>query len=173
MKEIIFNDNNLKDSDIEKTVIRVKGLIVNSRNKLLLVYNNYTYQLPGGHLKDKEEIDGSLKREIKEEIGIDVVINEAPFLCIKTYDNDYCETGSKVLNIIYYYRIITDELPNINYTHYDELELLSDFKLYYVSLSGIRSFLKKAMNAEDIEASIYKEMMTTIDIYEEIYGRFV
>lgn len=173
MKEIIINDNNLSDSDILKKVIRVKGMLINSRNKVLLVYNNYTYQFPGGHLKDKEAIEDCLKREIKEEIGIDVVIDSSPFLCIKTYDNNYCETGSKVLNIIYYYKIYTDEIPNINNTHYDELELLSEFKLFYVSLSGLRSFLIKAKKEEKIEMTIYREIMYTIDIYEEVFGRFL
>ena len=80
MKEIIFNDNNLKESDFTEKVIRVKGLIINSDNKILIAHNNNTYQFPGGHLEENENMDECIKREIKEETGIDVNINEEPFL---------------------------------------------------------------------------------------------
>ena len=43
MKEIIINENNLKDSDIEKKVVRVKGLLINSSGQILLAHNNNTY----------------------------------------------------------------------------------------------------------------------------------
>ena len=33
MREIVFNNHNLTDHDMEETVVRVKGLIVNSRGK--------------------------------------------------------------------------------------------------------------------------------------------
>ncbi len=52
MKKIIINDDHLKDTDVEMRVIRVKGFILNSKNKILLAHNNNTYQFPGGHVED-------------------------------------------------------------------------------------------------------------------------
>ena len=171
MREIIINDDNLSDLDIDSVVIRVKGIILNSYNKLLLVFNNDTYQLPGGHLKNNETINECLSREIREEIGIDIDVDSIePFLCIKTYDKDYNNTGKKVLNMIYYFKIDNDEEPNIDNTNYDELELLSEFELYYVNFSNIRSFFSKAFNDNKIEESIYREIDTAIDIYNDVYG---
>ena len=78
METIIINDNNLTDEDMEKKVIRVKGLIINSKGKILLAHNNNTYQFPGGHLEDDEDMDSCIIREVKEETGIDVVVKEKP-----------------------------------------------------------------------------------------------
>lgn len=172
MKEIIINDFNLSDDDIEENVIRVKGLIINSKGKILLAHNNHTYQFPGGHLEDGEEMDECIVREIKEETGIQVSIEEKPFLCIKTYDNDYFGTGRKVLNSIYYYRFLTDEMPNFEETHYDELELATDFNLFYVVFADLENFLKKGMKDGMIDPNIGREMIHVVQIYHDLYGGY-
>ena len=74
MKEIIINDHQLTDDDIEMKVVRVKGLILNSKGKILLAHNNHTYQFPGGHVDDDESMDECILREIKEETGISLEI---------------------------------------------------------------------------------------------------
>lgn len=43
MKEIIYNHDNLKETDIDETVIRVKALIINSNNEIMLGYAHKTY----------------------------------------------------------------------------------------------------------------------------------
>ncbi|MBQ3306809.1 MAG: NUDIX hydrolase [Bacilli bacterium] len=170
MKEIIINDNHLLDSDIEKEVVRVKGLIINSHGKILLAHNNNTFQFPGGHLDEGEDMNECITREIVEETGIHVILKEEPFLCIKTYDNDYFGTGKKVLNSIYYYRFFTDELPNFEETHYDELELATEFDLFYIPFVDLKNFLQKCIEDEKIDPNIGREMIHVVEIYNEIYN---
>lgn len=169
MKEIIFNDNNLKESDFTEKVIRVKGLIINSDNKILIAHNNNTYQFPGGHLEENENMDECIKREIKEETGIDVNINEEPFLCIRNYDNNYFGTGRKVLNSIYYYRFFTDDTPNFDETNYDELELETEFNLFYVYFPNLKEFINKSIEENTIEEGIGREMIRVVNEYNEIF----
>ena len=170
MKKIVFNNNNLTNSDIALKVTRVKGLLINSKGKILLAHHNNTYQFPGGHLEENEDMKGCLTREIREETGIDINISEAPFLCITTYDDNYFGSGKCVLNSIYYFRILTDKLPDFSKTHYDELELATDFNLFYVNFSDLDSFLKKSINDGTIDLSIAKEMLQVVNVYNEIYG---
>lgn len=170
MKELIINKNNLSDRDISKKVIRVKGLIINSKGKILLAHNNHTYQFPGGHKEDDESMNDCIVREIKEETGIHVLVDEEPFLCISTYDNDYFGTGNKVLNKIYYYRFFTDDLPNIEETHYDELELATDFNLFYVNFNELESFLKKCLDDGSIDRNIGVEMLHVVHEYQNMFG---
>ena len=172
MKEIIINDYNLTDEDMEDKVVRVKGLIINSKGKILLAHNNNTYQFPGGHLEDDEDMDECILREVKEETGIDVKLEEEPFLCIKTYDNDYFGTGKKVLNSIYYYRFLTDDMPNFQETHYDELELATDFNLFYVVFADLENFLKKSIDDGMIDPNIGREMIHVVQIYHDLYGGY-
>lgn len=172
MREIVFNDYNLKEEDVERKVIRVKGLLINSNGKILLAHNNDTYQFPGGHLEDNEQMDECIIREVKEETGIDVKVVERPFLCIRTFDNDYFGTGKKVLNSIYYYRFFTDDLPNFNETHYDELELATEFNLFYVVFADLEKFINKSIAEKSIDPKIGREMIQVVQIYNDIYGGF-
>ena len=170
MKEIIINDHNLTDVDIEQKVVRVKGLIMNSRGKILLAHNNNTYQFPGGHTEENESMNDCILREIKEETGITVEITEDPFLCIRTYDNNYFGTGKKVLNSIYYYRFFTDEVPNFDETHYDDLELATDFDLFYLNFSELKEFLQKEDASDRMDGNIAREMIHVVDEYNEMFG---
>ena len=170
MKQIIFNDNNLTDNDIELKVVRVKALMINSNGKILLAHNNNTYQFPGGHTEENESKKDCLIREVLEETGIELNVDEEPFLCITTYDNNYFGSGKKVLNSIYYYRTFTDSLPDLSKTHYDELELATDFNLYYVNFNTLENFLKNAIENGSIDVNIAKEMISVVDVYHEVYG---
>ena len=170
MKKIVINDNNLNNDSMEMEVVRVKGLIINSKGKILLAHNNNTYQFPGGHREDDESNEECIVREIKEETGINVLLKEEPFMCITTYDNDYFGTGRKVLSKIYYYRFFTDELPNYEETHYDALELATDFNLFYIEFDDLKNFLMKCIKNDTIDANIAREMIFVVDVYNEIFG---
>ncbi|MBQ6324068.1 MAG: NUDIX hydrolase [Bacilli bacterium] len=170
MKEVIINDNSLTMDDIEKEVIRVKAFIINSKGKILIAHNNNTYQFPGGHTEGNETLEDCLVREIREEIGIDVEHLEEPFFRVVTFDNDYFGTGKKVLNSIYYYRIITDQEPDLSKTHYDELELATDFNLYYVNFKNLDAFLNKEIALGNIDPKIGKEMLLAFEEYKNKYG---
>ena len=167
MNKIIINDHNLKEEEIELKVTRVKALLINSSGKILLAHNNNTYQFPGGHVDDNESRDQCIIREIKEETGIDVIVKEPPFLKIVTYDYDYFGRGKKVLNTIYYYVFYTDEEPNIDETHYDELELETDFNLFYINIDELDSFIKKSMSSNNMDSNIGREMIYVYEEYEK------
>ena len=170
MKKIIINDNHLTDKDIERKVTRVKALMINKKGKILIAHNNNTYQFPGGHTEENETIDNCILREIKEETGIQLTIEEDPFLCIETYDNNYFGTGKKVLNRIYYYRFLTDEVPNFRETHYDELELSTDFNLFYFNLKDLEIFIEKNLKEGTLDEKIGREMIYAMKEYRKIYG---
>ena len=169
MKEFVINDDNLHEEDIEMKVVRVKALILNSKGNILLAYNNNTYQFPGGHLDDGESIDECMKREIKEEVGIDVEVND-PFLSIETYDNNYFGTDKKVLNTIYYYKVFTDLEPDFSKTKYDELEAKTDFDLFYVDFFNLEKFIISKIDSNEIDPKIAREMLHVVKEYNKIYG---
>ena len=170
MRKLIINDDNLKKEEIDFTVTRVKGIIINSRGDILLCHNNNTYQLPGGHVDDNETLESCLKREIKEETGIDVKLNYPPIMEIITYDSNYFNTGKKVESKIYYFRVDCDEEPNFSETNYDELELETDFNLFYINGSNMSLFLKKCLDDGSIDSSIGREMLLVFEEYEKVYG---
>ncbi len=64
-----------------KLIISVYLILIRN-NKVLLLrrrntgYEDGKYGLPSGHLEDNESITNALKREVKEEIGIDINIDD-------------------------------------------------------------------------------------------------
>ena len=60
-------------------------LLLENQNKILLMkrkntgYEDGKYSLPGGHVEANEEIRKALVREAKEEIGIDINIEDVQF----------------------------------------------------------------------------------------------
>lgn len=169
MRRILLNDDNLQEEDLDFEVIRVKGLIINSTGDILIAHNNGTYQFPGGHKEDDENLDDCLEREIREETGISVTSN-GPFMQITTYDSNYFNQNKKVCNKIYYYVLQTDDKPNYAETHYDELECQTDFNLFYISIRELRNFLKRAMEERNLDEKIGREMLLVLDEYNNLYG---
>ena len=97
MRTVVINDDYLGDSDVDFSVTRAKGIIINNENKVILAHNNGTFQFPGGHVEEGEDEKECLIREVREEVGIENFNVEDPFLKIITYDSHYFNTESVVI----------------------------------------------------------------------------
>lgn len=170
MKRIFINEDNLRIEDLDYEVIRVKGIVVNQEDEVLLVHNNNTFQFPGGHLEKDEDMELALEREIKEETGICVDSFLGPFMQITSYMKNYFGSDKNVCSKIYYYRIISDELPNIRETQYDELEKMTDFQIHYVPILELEDFLKNSMKEQKIDINIGKEMLFVLEEYDRLFS---
>lgn len=169
MKKIIINDSNLEDKDIDYSVIRVKALVVNDEGKLILAHNNGTFQFPGGHLEEDEDLKEALIREVKEETGISNMNVRDCFLQIVTYDDNYFDSGKHVINKIYYYKIDTTDKPDLKNTSYDEIESSSPFNLYYLDVDKMKEFIKRKQESNDLDSKIAREMLLATEAFNYTY----
>lgn len=147
VKEIIYNEDNLKDSDINNVVERAKAIIVNSKEEILLGYGNNNYQIIGGHKEENETYKDCLIREVKEETGITINdFDEKVILTIKYYCKDY---PSKSVNTLFkadYYAIRTDQKPDINLINLTENEKEGLFEFKYISKDNVINELIKTFD---------------------------
>lgn len=162
MQEIFYNDSNLTKEEIDKTIIRVKAVIINDKEEILLASSWNTYQFPGGHLENNETIENALKREIFEETGIIIKNINKPFLLIRSYHKNYRTTNENRENLIYYYQIKTNELPHLDNLHLDDLELKGNYHIDYFPLNKIEKYLNETINLNPINKIIYEEMKTVL-----------
>ena len=162
MKEIIYNKENLTDKDVDETVIRVKALIVNSKNEILLGYCHKTYQFPGGHIEENEDLEEGLKREVKEE-------NLKPYEKIIYYTSNYRNTGLNRKNEIYYYVVKTDEPVNINNMNLDDWEKEGNYIIKTIPLNDIEKVLKNSIPDNPINSIIVEEMIEVLNEYKKSY----
>lgn len=67
-------------------IVTVDGIIENDKNEILLVKNRYKniYTVPGGQVEVGENLIDALKREIREESGVEVSVEKLVCICSNT-----------------------------------------------------------------------------------------
>ena len=166
MEIIVNNKYNLKDSDMDEVVKRVKILIINSSQEMLLGYSHNAYQFIGGHVED-ESFDEAIIREVKEETGIELNKNSTylPFATFNGYYKDWPSVGKNRKTEIYYYEVYSDELPNLNKTNYTEHEKEGNFELRYLKLEDVLMEINHNAFIYGDNNGIAKEMLELLKIY--------
>lgn len=166
MKEIIYNYDYLSEEDITEVVVRIKVLLINNRN-ILLGNERSIYQFPGGHLEEGETFEECLKREIKEETGIDIENNEIekPFMKVSYFNKDYPTKGVNRKSEIYYYAIKTSKTPNLDKVNYTENEKEGNFKLESIPLNKVINILKDNIPNNEKNKVITPDMIMAIEEY--------
>ena len=170
MKKIIYNKENLTDKDVDEIVIRVKALIINSKDEILLGHCHKTYQFPGGHLEENENPEEGLKREVKEETGIEIKeINLKPFEKIIYYSSNYRNTGLNRKNEIYYYIVKTNKSVNANNMNLDNWEKGGNYTVKKVPLTDVEQVLRSSIHDNPINSIIVEEMLEVLNEYKNNY----
>ncbi|MBN2039481.1 MAG: NUDIX hydrolase [Spirochaetes bacterium] len=85
----------------ENIRIRVAAIIIEDSNILLIAHkkdDNIYWLLPGGGVKEGEALKEALSRELKEELGISVKVNEVALIS----DSIAPDLGKHILNICFF-----------------------------------------------------------------------
>lgn len=171
MKVKIYNYDKIREEEITDRVIRVKALMVNSKNEILLGEAFGTVQFPGGHLKSNEEFSKGLIREIKEETGITLKGNFEPFFAIKYYLKDFPNKKNNRSIEIYYYRVDTDEPYDLTKVSLDDQERKGGFKLEYVLIDNFKKYLKEHLDNNPFNKLVSREMNLAMRYYKRLRGK--
>ena len=166
MKEIFIN-NSIDNKKVDEEEIRVKGLIINSSNEILLGYSYHTYQFPGGHLEKGESIKDCLKREILEETGMEISLSlMKPLISIKYYTKKN-SNNKNCCEKIYYYVIKTDEKVNLRRTSYTKEEKIGNYVLRYIDINDVEDIIIDHVNKYPTQKVIAYEMLMAIKEYKD------
>ena len=170
MKEVLYNYDNLTSKDIDEVVIRTKGLLINENNEILVVYSNKTYHFPGGHLEEGESLLECLSREIKEETGIDLKIEELdPFEKITHYNKNYHNSGKNRESAVYFYVVNTDKDYDLSSQSLTVDEVEGNFTVKRIPIKDIEHVLIDSVNDNPINKVIVEEMLDVIKEYKKVY----
>lgn len=164
MKEIIYNEDNLRDEEIHEWVKRAKLLVVNSKDEILLGHTDDSYYFLGGHVDGDESDNECLIREIKEEAGIDYdpKVSE-PIVSIKYYCKNYPQEGMNRGYISNYYVVYDDMVVNPDNVNLTEGEKAGNLRFVYLHrdnvLDEVRPYLEICKRRNVVR--------DTIDVLEE------
>ena len=113
-----------------KIMFAQKAFIVND-GKLLLVKKSANapiepnkWEVPGGRINFGESIEDHIKREVKEEVGIDIEVGE-PF-DIWTFFIDSYHNNEKI-QVVAAARLCKPKSFNINFCGHDEADYISEY----------------------------------------------
>jgi len=162
MKTILINEDNMTDNDIKEVETRVKAILINDNNEILMGHSYDTYQFIGGHVENNEDLLVTLSREIIEEAGIDLHLKNIEPIALYTR---YKENDSKKL-LIYYYVIHTNAKPNRNNTNYTKEEVIGNFDLRYVKVSDLKQVIEENLKynkGKELSNDISKEILLLLD----------
>lgn len=119
----------------DRFLVGVTGVILDSDNKILLfkhTYRSHSWSLPGGYLKSGEHPREGLEREIEEESGLIVSVDES----VKTRTDrefarlDLCYTGVLIGGEF----TPTHEVTEYGFFAVDELPLLRQNQVFLIDL---------------------------------------
>ena len=169
MKTVVKNAYNLTDNDINETEVRVKMILVNKKNEVLLGYAKNKYQFIGGHVEGKETLLETAQREIQEETGITINLDNQmkPVAKYIGYWKDKSRENNNKKTEIYYYLLDCNAKINYDNTNYTEEEKRKNFELRYVPLKNLKQEIinnyKKYKEAKNIATEML-EIMEKIKI---------
>ena len=166
MKEILLNYDNITEDQIDKTVVRVKSILVNDKNEALVGYSFDEFQFIGGHVEEGENPNDTIIREIKEETGINVKEKVEPFIKLTRYYKNYKGRDENRNSIIYYYAIRVNEEPKIDKTTYTESEIRGNFTIRKIPLKDLVNEIRKDMLKDKHQHLIDEEMIEVFDLYD-------
>lgn len=144
---IVYNPMKIKD--VKETKNKVRILICNSNNEILVANYHGIYMLPGGKVEDNIISDKikkrNLIREIKEEVGIDINEKNIEYLeYLLHYQENYPTIDGKTINRLVetnYYKIKMDIDLNTIKNNLTDREKEGKFKLEWVKKEDLRNKL--------------------------------
>ena len=174
MIEIVkYNDDDLKDNEIDEVVTRVKAFIVSSKNNMIVGYTDEGFQLIEGYVQGNQDLNTALANIIYNECGIalDAKDKIEPFYEIRYYNRDYKGSGINRLSDLIYFVVNTDKLPNYKKLKLTPREIAERMPLEVVrrSLFGkdLRQYIEKEQNPlNKVKA---KELLMAYQKFKEIY----
>lgn len=117
----------------DQFLVGVTGIILNEKNEILLfkhTYRPHEWSLPGGYLKSGEHPQEALEREIKEESGLVVSVDQSLKIRTdrKTARLDLCYTGILIGGDF----IPTHEVSEYGFFSQDKLPLLRTNQVFLI-----------------------------------------
>ncbi len=160
--KLIINKDNLEKKDIKTKIHKVRAIIYSKKGKIYITNMDNSYNLPGGHVENKEDIKDALKRELEEELGIKVLKKEMNYIGNYIfYHKDFPGEKGKVNrenNVDLFYILEPKEI-NLEHIKLTNYEKHYHFQLMECSVEEILKLLQEKnaneyKNFTDIELKI-------------------
>ena len=168
---LIINESNLDQKDIQERNQKVRVLLIDDNDNILVANYGNVYLLPGGSIDQGENLYEAALRELKEETGIEYKLSDLDFLnTIEYYQKDYPKRNNSVYNrlITTHYLIARYKGIDTNNIELTEKERKDIFKLELISFDDLESLVLNNKNDNPRNIFFQKELLTILNYYKNI-----
>lgn len=172
MKEkIVINDDNLKMNEVNKQNSKVRAILVNDNNEVMVAYYGGVILLPGGSMDKDENVLEALRREIREEIGISYETEDLSFLAeLDHFQRNYVSREGATSNLLVKTYYFTGSYKSIDYSnqHLTRKEKKDGFRLELIPLEEIEKKVLENQNDNPRNEYFQRELLEIINVYKSI-----
>jgi len=149
----------MRPEEVNSYYHKVRAAVFDFEGKMFLACMSGTYTLPGGGVEENENIEAAIIRELKEELGIEILLEELSYLGnYKFYHKNFPDFEGKTnrLNEIDLFLITVPKNLALEKIHFTEREKKEKLKIIATNIEDIEGLLaiennnpyKKALDEE-------------------------
>lgn len=167
--KIVINENNLQIHEIEEFRHKVKAILVNDNNEILVANYGGAFFLPGGSINENETIVEVLIRELSEEIGLNYDLEELYYLTtIEYFQKNYPKRDNSVKNRLVKTHYFTGKYKG-KFLFKQRLlkkEMDSESTLQLISIDELKENISNDKNNSSRHKFFQNEILTLLDNVE-------
>lgn len=163
--EITINEENLSFHEIDEYNHKVRAILIDEQNQILICNYGGIYLLPGGSIDNNETIQSAITRELKEELGQFYDNTELNyFLKLNYFQKNYPKRDGSVSNrLIKTYYYIGEYKPLLNCKqNLTNREEKDNFRLKLVSLEDLETIISSNISNNPRKKFFQKELLTIL-----------
>lgn len=172
--ELMINDDNLSISDIDEFNTKVRAILIDENNEILVANYGSVILLPGGKVDGGETDLMAIIRELKEEIGQEYSDNELKYFgTLNFYQSRYPKRNgtyqNRLITTHYFigkYKKIEQGLQKLT-----EKEKESNFSLELVSLEALEEMINNNRNSNPRNIYFQRELLTILASYKNAQNK--
>lgn len=171
---LILNDENLQLDEVNEFNSKVRAILVDNENRVLVANCGGIFLFPGGSIDDDENIAESIIRELQEETGTSYETGDLTFLTqLDFFQKNYVKRdGTKANRLIRTYYFIAQCKPvELQSQKLTEKEKKDGFKLEIVPICELKKIVLENQNSNPRNIYFQREMIEVVGLFTNVLGQ--